>query len=113
MFWVIRFTDRETQQDTEMVVEAAGRAAAETMALKRGIPLDFVGEASESDIAAARERKLLWKYTPDRPRFSVFGQPASAAHVAFLMLCGIWTMLAVLQNAHVYLFSHLHVAKLF
>src|SRR5213592_4591748 len=101
MFWVIRFTDRQTQQDKEMVVEAAGRVAVETMALKRGIPLDFVGEASEADIAAAKQRKLLWKYTPERSRFSVLGQPTSIQHVACLMLCGVWTMLTVLQNAHV------------
>jgi len=98
MFWVIRWTDAYNQ-DQAIVLEAESKTAAECMALRRGIPAVFIGQASSSDVELARERKLLWRYTPN-PRYVCFGQPIGRAHVACLMLCGLWTIFALLRVSH-------------
>ena len=100
MFWVIRYTDELTQEDREIVVEAESRLAAETMALKRNIPVAFMGPADDADVRAARERKLLWKYSPSS-KHTVFGRPVSKKHLVCLALCGIWTVLMLLHSAHI------------
>ena len=83
------------------MVEAESRLAAETMALKRNIPVAFMGPADDADVRAARERKLLWKYTP-AAKHTVFGRPVSKRHLVCLALCGIWTVLALLHSVHVH-----------
>ncbi|HLL88884.1 MAG TPA: hypothetical protein VK324_06250 [Tepidisphaeraceae bacterium] len=101
MFWVIRWTDAQSQEDRAMVVEAASRAAAECTAAKRNIPLVFVGEATDADVAAARKAKRLWKYTPDT-RHTCFGTPVRTRELACLMLLGVWLTLVLLRNSGVH-----------
>ena len=90
MFWVIRWTDRHTNEDKAIVVEAESQAEAEYMGLKRGIPIVFLGEASDADVAAAKKAKLLWKYSRVSP-YSCFGRTVSMREVVFLMLAGLAT----------------------
>ena len=90
MFWVIRWTDKHTNEDKAIVVEAESQAEAEYMGLKRGIPIVFLGEASDSDVADARKAKLLWKYTRVSP-YSCFGRTVSKREIVFLMAAGLAT----------------------
>ena len=90
MFWVIRWTDRHTNEDKAIVVEAESQAEAEYMGLKRGIPIVFLGEASDWDVAAARKAKLLWKYTRVSP-YSCFGRQVTKREIVFLMIAGLAT----------------------
>ncbi|HZN67864.1 MAG TPA: hypothetical protein VFB66_21435 [Tepidisphaeraceae bacterium] len=90
MFWVIRWTDTHTGEDKSIVVEAESQAEAEYMGLKRGIPIVFVGEATNSDVTAASRAKLLWKYSRVSP-YSCFGRPLKTREVVFLMLAGLAT----------------------
>ena len=98
MYWVIRWTNKQTGEDQSIVVEAKSKVVAETMALKRDIPIVFIGEAEEADVRAAREAKLLWKYTKEQ-RLTCFGQPVGSGHLACFMLCGVWTIGVLLQTA--------------
>ena len=90
MFWVIRWTDKHTNEDKAIVVEAESQAEAEYMGLKRGIPIVFLGEASDWDVAAAKKAKLLWKYTRVSP-YSCFGRTVSKREIVFLMIAGLAT----------------------
>ena len=92
MFWVIRWTDQHSGEDKSIVVEAESQAEAEYMGLKRGIPIVFLGEASNSDLDDAKKNKLLWKYSRVAP-YSCFGRPLSTREVVFVMSCGIATAL--------------------
>lgn len=98
MLWVIRGTDEHTQQDLSVVVEAKTRAEAECFALKRGLPVVFIGPASDIDVETAKEAKLLWAYTP-KSRYSCFGQVVSHGQLACLMLCGLATIALHLRSA--------------
>jgi hypothetical protein len=98
MYWVIRWTNKQTGEDQSIVVEAKSKVVAETMALKRDIPIVFIGEAEESDVRAAREAKLLWQYTKEQ-RYTCFGQPVARRQLACLMLCGVWTIGVLLQTS--------------
>ncbi|HEV2292702.1 MAG TPA: hypothetical protein VGR35_02540 [Tepidisphaeraceae bacterium] len=103
MYWIIRWTDREGD-DQAIVVEAESRVVAWTIALKRDIPVVVVEEASDSDVAAARDANRLWQYT--RPaQHMCFGRPVATRQVACLMLCGVWTIGALLQSSGVLAFS--------
>ena len=101
MYWVIRWTDRQTGTDQSIVVEAKSRVVAETIALKRDIPIVFIGEASDDDVAAAREAKLLWRSTPQAVMRTCFGRPVAAPQLACLLLCGLWTIGLLLQTGGV------------
>ena len=90
MFWVIRWTDQHSGQDMSIVVEAESQAEAEYMGLKRGIPIVFLGEASNADLADARKAKLLWKYSRVSP-YSCFGHAMTTREVVFIMSAGIGT----------------------
>ena len=90
MFWVIRWA--EGDEDKAVVIEAASRAAAEYAALKRNIPVVFVGEADATDLHEARRARLLWKHTPD-PKHTCFGRPVGRLQLACLMFAGTVTML--------------------
>ncbi|MGB7159031.1 MAG: hypothetical protein WBD40_13260 [Tepidisphaeraceae bacterium] len=100
MFWVIRWTDLKSGEDQAFVVEARSRAAAETIALKRDIPVVFLGEADDADIKAAREAKRLWRYTRETGR-KCFGRPIGPRQLACIMLCGVWTIGVLLQSGGV------------
>ena len=90
MFWVIRWTDQHSGEDKSIVVEAESQAEAEYMGLKRGIPIVFLGEASNADIVDATKAKLLWKYSRVSP-YTCFGHAMSTREVVFVMSCGIAT----------------------
>ena len=90
MFWVIRWTDRQTNEDKAIVVEAESQAEAEYMGLKRGIPIVFLGEASDYDVSLAKRQKLLWKYSRVSP-YSCFGRTVSKREIAFLIFAGLAT----------------------
>ena len=97
MFWVIRWSDLKTNDDHVIVVEARSMVSARTFALKRDIPVVYVGEASDAEVAAARKAKLLWRCT--RPiGWSCFGQSVTSRQLACLMLCGIWTIGVILRS---------------
>ena len=89
MFWVIRWV--ENGADQAVVIEAASRAAAECSALKRNIPVVFVGEADADDIHEARQTKRLWKYSADASRHRCFGKPVGGVQLACLMMLGVLT----------------------
>ena len=100
MLWVIRWTDLKSGEDQAIVVEAPSRAAAETIARKRDIPVVVVSVATDEDVAAAREAKRLWRYTRETGTHC-FGRPVNTRQVACLMLCGVWTIGVLLQSAGV------------
>jgi hypothetical protein len=97
MFWVIRWTDAQTDRDRAIVIEADSRAEAEYMGLKRGIPIVLLAHATRSDIAAARRARLLWRFSP-AARYTFFGQPLNGRQVAALILAGFAT--AMLHLGH-------------
>src|SRR5688500_4919893 len=90
MYWVIRWADGDV--DKAAVIEAETRAAAECAALKRNIPVVFVGEADEYDLRDARRAKLLFKYTRD-PKHTCLGRPVGQFQLACLMIAGTMTVL--------------------
>ena len=96
MFWVIRWVD--DGQDKAIVIEAETRAAAECSALKRNIPVVFIGEAEPADIRDARRAKLLWKYTPDDGH-RCFGRAVNGFHLVCLMMAGMMTAALHLERA--------------
>ena len=96
MFWVIRWTELHSGNDRSIVVEAESQAEAEYMGLKRGIPIVFLGAASNADIADAKKAKLLWKYSRVSP-YSCFGHSMSTREVVFVMSAGIATALLHLR----------------
>ncbi len=100
MFWVIRWTNA-AGEDQSIVVEAKSRVVAETIALKRDIPVVFMGEADDADVAAASEAKRLWRSTPQTGRRTCFGRPVAGRQLACLMLCGLWTIGVLLQTGGV------------
>lgn len=97
MFWIIRWTNGQGQ-DESIVVEAKSRVVAETIALKRDIPVVIVSEASDADVVAARESKRLWQYTMKGSPHTVFGRPVATRQLACLILCGLWTIGLLLQT---------------
>ena len=105
MFWVIRWTDQHSGEDKSIVVEAESQAEAEYMGLKRGIPIVFLGEASNSDIADASRKKLLWKYTRVSP-YSCFGRSVSTRELVFFMAAGIATAAVNLRPVIEHLRGH-------
>ena len=96
MFWIIRWTNRQGV-DESIVVEAGSRVVAETIALKRDIPVVVIEHASDADVAAARETKRLWRQTPRVAERTCFGRPVAGRQVACLLLCGLWTIGVLLQ----------------
>jgi hypothetical protein len=99
MFWVIRWSDLKTNEDHFAVVEAESIVSARTFAIKRDIPVVYMGEANDAEVDAAREANVLWRYT--RPTgWRCFGQQVNSAQLTCLMLCGIWTI-GVIMRSHV------------
>lgn len=97
MFWMIRWTEPQTQSDRFMVVEASTRATAEAMALKRDIARACIVPATARDIVAARKAKVFHSYSTLQSSFRCFGERVTPRHVACLLLCGLWTIGALLQ----------------
>ena len=97
MYWIIRWTNPQSGQDQSIVVEAKSKVIAETIALKRDIPVVVISEASDDEVRAAREDKRLWSYTKELKR-TCFGQPVGKRQLVCLMLCGVWTIGVILQS---------------
>ena len=100
MLWAVRGTERQTNKDITLVVEAESRAEAECMAIRRGIPVVIIEEATGGDIAFARESRLLFCHTRSS-RHSCLGQPVNKLQLALLMLCGIATAVLILRSTNV------------
>jgi hypothetical protein len=99
LLWVVRGTDN-SGKDLTAVIEAATRAEAEYMALRRGLPVVIVSEATSRDVAQARTNKMLWKYSQDAG-YRAFGRTVGAVQLACLVICGILTAFLVLKSSHV------------
>ena len=99
LLWVVRGTD-DNGNDLTAVIEAATRAEAEYMALRRGLPVVIVSEATSRDVTTARANKMLWKYSKDA-RYQAFGRTVNAVQLACLVLCGIITAFLILKSANV------------
>jgi hypothetical protein len=96
MFWIIRWTDVQGQ-DQSLVVEAHSQAVAEAFAIKRDIPVVVIGEASRDDIAEAEKAKRLWRSTYGHRRYTCFGRPVPPSQLACLMTCGVCTITVLLR----------------
>ena len=96
MFWVIRWADGD--EDKAVVIEAESRAAAECAALKRSIPVVFVGEADADDLRDARRGGFLWKHTRD-PKHTCLGRPVGRLQLTCLMFAGAATLLLHVHRA--------------
>jgi hypothetical protein len=94
--WVVRGTVRD--QDISIVVEARSREEAEAIGWKRDIPVIVVSEASEEDVLAARQAKLLRRYTAES-QLKCLGRPVGPVQIATLLLCGVVTALLDLHAA--------------
>ena len=99
LLWVVRGTD-DNGHDLTAVIEAATRAEAEYMALRRGLPVVIVSEATSRDVAVAKSNRMLWKYSQDA-RYRAFGKTVNAVQLACLVLCGIITAFLVLKSANI------------
>jgi hypothetical protein len=98
VFWVVRWTDAQTDRDMATVLEAATRGEAEAAASERGLPYIFIARASQADVADARRgwpsRERQWRPAPaarGTRRFTCLGRPLGHAQLAALMLCGVAT----------------------
>lgn len=89
MLWVVRGTDVD-DQDISVVIEAASRAEAEYIALRRGVPVVVIEEATSRDVAEARVSQKLWQYTI-QPKHTCLGRPVGKFQLACLAVCGILT----------------------
>ena len=96
MFWVIRWTDQQSGADKSIVVEAESQAEAEYMGLRRGIPIVFLGEASNADVTDASKAKLLWKHSRVSP-YACFGRTLSTREVLLVMIAGLGTAMLHLR----------------
>src|SRR5437763_16963417 len=97
LLWVVRGTD-DNGNDLTAVIEAATRAEAEYMALRRGLPVVIVSEATSRDVTTAKANRMLWKFSQDA-RYRAFGHIVNAVQLAFLVLCGAITAFYGLKKA--------------
>jgi hypothetical protein len=96
MFWTIRWTDSQKQEDRWVVLEAESQSAAEAWGWKRGVPVVSLSESTPLERAQARKAGLLRKYTPE-PRYVCCGQQVGNWQLAFIMVCGVATALIHLR----------------
>lgn len=100
MMWAVRGTDRQTDQDITIVVEAESQAEAEAMGWKRGLPVVIAEPARSEDIKIAKAERRLWRYTQEGV-CRAFGRPVYAPQLVALMACGILTaMLLSVRMSH-------------
>ena len=103
MYWVVRWTDADTDRDMAAVVEAPTRDEAQALAAARGLPVYFVARACKSDLADARRAQLMLTYSNTTAaaarvaavaaRYTVLGRPLGHGQLAALMLLGVATAL--------------------
>jgi hypothetical protein len=101
--WAIRGVSQG--QDICLVIEAPTETAADCFATKRGIEVVVVTQASAEETAAAKAAGRLWRYTPEA-KLKCFGRPIGHLQAAFLVLCGLGTVLLNLHVHHVPLRFH-------
>ena len=99
-FWTVRGVYEG--QDVCLVIEGVSQTAAECFATKRGVDVVFIEEATHSDIAAAKLKGLLWRYTPE-VKLKCFGRPVNKLQAVCLLLCGAATIFVNLRAAHILL----------
>lgn len=102
-YWAVRGVSRG--EDVCLVIEAPTPVAAECFAIKRGIEVVIVAEATAAEIDAAKLANRLWRYTPEL-RLRCFGRPVPHLQAACLVLCGLATMVLDLRAHHVPLRLH-------
>ena len=96
MFWTIRWTDSQAQEDRCVVLEAETRTAAEAWGWKRGVPVVSIVESTPAEYGSARRSGLLRKYTPD-PKYVCCGHAVGRWQLATFMLSGVATGLLHLR----------------
>src|SRR5215207_11011152 len=96
MFWTIRWTDSQKQEDRWVVLEAESQSAAEAWGWKRGVPVVSLAESTPLERAQARKAGLLRKYTAE-PRYVCCGHPVSNLQLAFILVSGVATALIHLR----------------
>ncbi|HEX2971079.1 MAG TPA: hypothetical protein VHP11_02030 [Tepidisphaeraceae bacterium] len=100
MLWVVRGTYEQSNEDVSIVVDVESSAEAQYIARRRGIPVVVVGPATDEDVAVARKAKRLFVWRRQQA-YTCWGRPVGKFQLACLMLCGIFTAMAVLNSAHV------------
>jgi hypothetical protein len=101
--WTVRGVNRG--EDLCLVIEAPTDVAADCFAAKRGIEVVVVTQATDDEAAVAKEAGRLWRYTRDE-RLKCFGKPVGYLQAAFLVLCGLATVILNLRAYHVPLRWH-------
>ena len=96
-FWTVRGV--YGGEDVCLVIEGTDPTSAEVFATKRGVDVVFVEEASQWDVAEAKLKGLLWRYTPE-PKLKCFGRPVNALQFACLLLCGLATIFVNMRAFH-------------
>ena len=101
MYWVIRWTDEQTDADMATVIEAETRDGAEAAAREQGIPYILIARACQSDVAdacrvqlrqtAANTRAAAVRITAAAARYTVLGRPLGRAQLAAVLLAGVAT----------------------
>ena len=97
MYWVIRWTDEQTDRDMATVVEAATRDEAEAVARGQGIPVVLIARATQSDLAHARTARRVElaaasvATVASVARYTCLGRPVGRAQLAALLLAGVAT----------------------
>lgn len=101
VYWVIRWTDEQTDADMATVLQAPTRDAAELAARAQGIPYVLIARACQSDVADARRAQLVQtaattraaaaRFTAAAARYTVLGRPLGHAQVAAVLLAGVAT----------------------
>lgn len=101
MFWVIRWTDEQTDRDLAAVVEADSRDAAEAIARAANVPFIFIARASRTDIEDAQAGRLATldspASAPAASSYTCLGRPLAPAQLAALLLLGVATALLHLR----------------
>jgi|DewCreStandDraft_4_1066084.scaffolds.fasta_scaffold93762_2 hypothetical protein len=95
MLWVVRGTDRHTNEDISIVLEADSAAQAEYMGERRGIPVVVVSQATPEDIRIARAEGRCFQFTPEPREYRCLGRPVRRFEMACLMICGLMTAVLV------------------
>ncbi len=98
MLWTVRGTLQRTHQDMNIVVEAESRDEAEYMGWRRGLYVVIVQEATAEDVAAAKDSRLIWRYTPES-KYTAFGWPIRKMQLAGLIFVGVMTIVLLLERA--------------
>ena len=92
MRWLIRSTDFRTFQESETIIDADTREAAEAVARERRLTVTSVEPLDGDDASASRDATLS---------LSFLGKPLRKLQLVSLMLCGLATIGVLLQSGGV------------